>query len=341
MRGGLCILACLLVAGIDARLAASAERGVADRAVERGLAYLKGAQKPQGDWDGNSAVTSLAVMAFLSAGHVPGEGPDGETVEKGIRWVLSTQKPNGLIATDGAWEMYHHGIATLMLAEVAGMPADGRLTQEVRRALVRAVTVILKAQRRTGPHRGGWRYHVEGDDGDISVTGWQLLALRAAKNLGCDVPAESIDRAIEYIKRCYDRSSGAFRYHPRGVVTVPCTGSCILGLELCGKEQHRTAESLRGGNYILEYPPQLGHGHFYYGVYYCAQATFQLGGKHWTTYRPILHRTLLRHQNRDGSWEREVSPAYCTAMAVLALTVEYRFLPIYQSGEDSDQPADK
>ena len=31
-------------------------------------------------------------------------------------------------------------------------------------------------------------------------------------------------------------------------------------------------------------------------------------------------------------------PNYCTAMAILALTVEYRFLPIYQRAEE---PADK
>ena len=31
-------------------------------------------------------------------------------------------------------------------------------------------------------------------------------------------------------------------------------------------------------------------------------------------------------------------PNYCTAMAVLALTVEYRFLPIYQRVEE---PAEK
>ena len=40
--------------------------------------------------------------------------------------------------------MYHHGIATLMLAEVAGM-TDGDLGGEVRRALEKAVALILQA----------------------------------------------------------------------------------------------------------------------------------------------------------------------------------------------------
>ncbi len=65
----------------------------ADRAVKRGLEYLKSTQKPDGGWESGgfgraTSVTSLAVMAYLAAGHVPGEpGPYRETVEKGIRYV--------------------------------------------------------------------------------------------------------------------------------------------------------------------------------------------------------------------------------------------------------------
>src|SRR5262249_2958079 len=147
----------------------------------------------------NPAVTALCVMAYLSAGHVPGEGRYGDTVKKGVECVLAAQHPNGLIATEGHHEMYHHGICTLMLAEVAGM-TDDRLGTEVRRKLEKAVEVILAAQRKNDPrssHFGGWRYTRNGIDSDMSVTGWQLMALRAAKNLGCDVPSESIDLAVD------------------------------------------------------------------------------------------------------------------------------------------------
>ena len=50
----------------------------------------------------------------------------------------------------------------------------------------------------------------------------------------------------------------------------------------------------------------------------------------------------MRGQNDNGSWfgsdgeARMVGPNYTTAMAVLALTVEYRFLPIYQRGEEPE-----
>jgi len=345
------------------------------------------------------AVTSLAVMAFLSAGHVPGEGKHGLAIERGVRWVLAMQQPNGLIATEGGHEMYHHGIATLMLAEVCGMVngelgkevrravekgvrwvlgtqqangllasegghemyhhgiatlmlaevggmCEGALARDVRKGLEKAIQVILKAQRTQGEHRGGWRYRITHYDGsDISVTGWQLMALRASKNLGCDVPPEVIERAIAYVRRCYDAREGAFKYMPNAGVTVPCTGTSILGLELCGKDLHLCPESLKGGAYLIRTSnlPRWGGHHFSYSIYYGAQATFQLGGNYWSTYRPRLHEVLLRNQGGNGSWtgsgyDSVFGPNYSTAMAVLALTVEYRFLPIYQRGEE---PNDK
>src|SRR5262245_54851659 len=93
--------------------------------IDRALVFLKNMQEKDGSWtlsgDKSHAVTSLAVMAFLSAGHVPGEGPYAATMDKGIRWVLANQQASGLLAPPGNHEMYQHGISTLMLAEVLGM----------------------------------------------------------------------------------------------------------------------------------------------------------------------------------------------------------------------------
>jgi hypothetical protein len=310
-----------------------------DRSISRALGFLQTMQESDGSWrsgpEKNPAVTALAVMAFLSAGHVPGEGPYGLTVEKGIRWVLGKQSANGLIAGDGSLEMYHHGIATLMLAEVAGM-TDAPLGREVKSALEKAVDVILKAQRMSpNHHKGGWRYQARGADADISVTGWQLLALRAAKNLGCDVPAERIDLALEYVHRCRDPVSGGFCYMPGGRVTVACTGTSILALEICGPEHH-SREALQAGSHLLKQALRFGGEYFFYSVYYSTQAMFQLGHNYWNFFRPQLHKVLLDQQNPNGSWigGEGFGASYGTAMSVLALTVEYRFLPIYQRGEE-------
>jgi hypothetical protein len=236
--------------------------------------------------------------------------------------------------------MYVHGVCTLMLAECAGM-TDAGIADELKGRLERAVKVILKAQRDGTRDAGGWRYQVAGFDADLSVTGWQLMALRAARNLGCDVPRDRAAAAVGYVKKCHDPRTGGYAYTIGGNVTPACTGTGILALELSGKEFHRTPEALRGGAYLLKNPPDLAQPHFFYGVYYSSQAMFQLGGTHWAEFRPKLHDLLLKANppRANGAWygrgfdDATYGPAYCTAMAVLSLTVEYRLLPIYQRDE--------
>jgi hypothetical protein len=321
-----------------------------DAAVKKGLAFLARSQSKDGSWTqypdnpGHPAISGLSVMAFLSAGHVPGEGPYGRVVERGVRAVLKMQNRNGLFAHDSGHEMYHHGICTLMLAEVVGM-TQGPLAAEVKKALEKAVGIILVAQRKQNtPNRGGWRYNVAGDDSDMSVTGWQVMALRAAKNVGCDVPPEAINMALAYVKRSRDAETGGYGYTPGGGVTVPCTGTAILCMAVCGQKVRDLPETQKAGAYLLRFPPDdpraegtFSHGsYFFYASYYCAQATFQLGGNYWAAYRPRLFRALLKRQKKDGGWEDPGGhgTSYATAMAVLSMAVEHRFLPIYQRGEE-------
>lgn len=337
----LALLAVLFAAGPAA--AAEPVREELDPAIQKALAFLHKSQDADGAWSAagqkHAGITGLCVMAFLSAGHVPGEGRYGAAIEKGIRWVLAAQRPSGMIATEENYQMYHHGICTLMLAEVSGM-TSAQLGADVRKALEKCIAVILLGQRTKGVHEGGWRYYVERDDGDISVAGWQMLALRAAKNLGCDVPGEAMERAVAYVQRCWDPVSGAFYYYPNYRPSVACTGTGILSLEICGKQLHRSRECLKAGDHLLKDPPRWGGPRFFYSVYYCSQATHQLGGEYWTKYRPTLHQALLPYQKSDGSWrgvggeDSRYGPNYGTAMSVLSLAVEYRLLPIYQSGED-------
>jgi len=309
--------------------------------IDRALVFLRNMQEKDGSWtymnEKSHGITSLAVMAFLSAGHVPGEGPYGATVDKGIRWVLANQQRTGLFSSDGTNEMYQHGISTLMLAEVTGM-TDSAIARELKPKLEKGVQIILQAQK-TAPtaHRGGWRYIATSLDADLSVTGWQLLALRAAKNVGCDVPGERIDMAMDYVMRCRDSSSGGFCYTSFGSATFACTGTGILCLEVCGKQRHHSREALQAGSYLLKHPVAWNDRYFFYGVYYTSQAMFQLGNNYWNVYRPQLHKVLFDNQQSNGSWigmSEAFSPSYSTAMAVLSLTVEYRFLPIYQRHEE-------
>jgi hypothetical protein len=333
----------LLVGAVPIHAEEPPRASASDTAIRRALEFLKSTQKPDGAWESGgfgraTSVTSLAVMAFLSAGHVPGEpGPYREAVEKGVRYVLAHQRSNGLIVSNTSHgPMYCHGISTLMLAEVVGMTTDAALAEQARTGLAKAVKLILMAQNlaKNPDNAGGWRYQPTSRDSDISVTGWQLMALRAAKAAGCEVPAENIDRAIDYLKRCAVKPDGGFSYQPGGSPNNPRTGTGVLALEICG--EHQTPEAVAGAEYLLKHPPRWASSYFFYEVYYCPLAMFQLGDKYFLTYYPKLMAILLEHQDRDGSWlsgdgnDRTGGRIYCTAMAVLALTVEYRYLPIYQ-----------
>lgn len=323
----------------------TAEQQRVDDALNRALAYLAKTQMPSGCWESDAygestATTSLAVMSFLAAGHVPGEGPYAEQLDRGIRWVIDHQRSGkfdaGLLAhRTSHGPMYSHGISTLMLAEVVGMVPKQR-AKPLRLALEKAVSVILRAQnvKKSERNTGGWRYQIRSSDSDLSVSGWQLLALRAAKNLGCDVPAENIEQAVDYVKRCNDPENGGFAYQPGGSVTSVRTGTGILALEICG--EHHSNEALAGGEYLLVNPLKYDETYFFYGVYYCGVGMFQMGGKYWTSMRDQIRGVLLEKQSADGSWvaangsERRIGRVYTTAMAVLSLAVEYQFLPIYQ-----------
>ncbi|MCA8995872.1 MAG: terpene cyclase/mutase family protein [Planctomycetaceae bacterium] len=313
-----------------------------DNAIARALDYLAGQQAEEGfwrtdAWGESTAITSLAVMAFLSAGHVPDEGPYGKQVAKGVRWVVSQQQPNGMFVhkNHSHGPMYSHGICTLMIAEAAGM-VPGPDATAVRRALENGIRLILEAQtvNKYDRHKGGWRYQIDSRDSDLSVTGWQVMALRAAKDIGCDVPVESIEAAIDYVKQCSVHNNAGFGYQPGNGATPTLTGTGIACLEVCGA--HHTEETLGGAEWLVKNPLQESSSYFYYGVYYTGVGMFKVGGDPADANKRHLAGILLPIQEEDGSWipkhgsEKNAGKVYATSLSVLGLAIDYRYLPIYQ-----------
>lgn len=316
--------------------------GAVDGAIARALDYMATQQAAEGywrtdAWGESTAITALAVMAYLSAGHLPGEGPYGEQINKGVRWIISQQQPNGMFVhkNHSHGPMYSHGICTLMMAEVAGM-VDGPDAVAVRRSLESGVRLILEAQsvNKYDRHEGGWRYQIDSRDSDLSVTGWQVMALRAAKDIGCDVPVESIEAAINYVKMCGVRNHEGFGYQPGNGATPTLTGTGIACLEVCG--DHHAQETLGGAAWLVKNPLQENSSYFYYGVYYTGVGMFKVGGDLAEGNKRHLANVLLPIQSPDGSWEpkhgseRNAGRIYATSLSVLGLAIDYRYLPIYQ-----------
>lgn len=330
------------------------------RAVDRGLEYLRQSQLADGSWFSsasggrgvslgkNTGVISLAVLAMLSAGHEPGRGKYGETIERAVQFVLEQQWEGMIVKSredSSHGPMYEHGISTLMLGQVIGMVKEsGTGLEKIHRRHRDAVNLILRAQNLPRGDRpidrfvlGGWRYYPGRPEADISVTGWQILALRAARDAGMSIPQVNIDQAVLYVKRCM-QASGGFGYMPGPGQDpgIARTGTGILVLELCGEFQ--SPEAKRGGDWLLKRKLEWKGPFFYYSVYYANQAMYQLGGEYWEKWRPQSEEILLARQSPDGSWppppdetqEREAGLVYTTAMAILSFTVDYKYLPIYQ-----------
>ena len=314
-----------------------------DKSLDKALAFLAKQQQPNGSFSpaqipDSTAIASLSIMAFLAKGHTPGAGPYGDIINKGVDYVLTTQKPNGMLTgtnpTNGP--MYAHAISTLMLSEVSGMVDEAR-QKKIDKVLPLALKAILSAQqvKKAPQMQGGWRYDIGSGDSDISCTGWALMSLRSARNSGATVAKESIDQAVQFILNCRMPVDGGFAYQPGSGSGLARTGTGLLCLELCGK--HDDKATAAAGEWILKHLPSNVAGEFfYYSLYYSSQGMFQLGGPSWEKWATHMYQFMLKVQQADGSWpqgganEAQVGLCYSTAMGVLAMSVSCRQLPIYQ-----------
>lgn len=319
-------------------------RDKVDPAVEQALEYFARVQKQDGSfpesYGDSTGIPALVGMAFLSKGHLPTEGPYTGPLNRCIDFVLENQRENGLFerGNAGSGPMYAHNIATLFLSEVSGMVDPGR-QEKIAVALPKALKLILKAQavEKDERHQGGWRYHPGSRDSDTSCSGWALMALRSAKLNGAAVPDQAIADAVAYLSRHQDEKAGCFGYMDRHDHARSLTGMGLLCLELCGR--HGTPETVKAADYVTRTFRDLPGDQFeFYGNYYNAQGMFQIGGRYWTEYADWMYATYLKKQSEDGSWNsREAGRIYGTSMMVLAFTVPYRQLPIYQRDETVDE----
>jgi hypothetical protein len=302
-------------------------------AVARALAWLAEQIDPNGSlgsggYRENVAVCSLAGLTFLASGSTPGRGPWGKAITQLEQYVLACSHENGFLSLPGATShgpMYDHGFGTLFLAELYGMsPRD-----EVRTKLAKAVRLIVTSQNT----QGGWRYEPRPHEADVSVTICQVMALRAARNAGLHVPSATIERCIDYVKRCQN-PDGGFMYmlEAGGPSAFARSAAGVVALYSAGEYEGAAIE--RGLAYLERTPPQADQAerapHELYGHYYAVQAMWQAGGEHWDRWYPAIRDLLLARQQENGRWRDNIGDEYATAMATLILQMPNNLLPIFQ-----------
>lgn len=305
---------------------------------DRGLQFLAKTQNEDGGWPSNHqgpGVGGMALMCFLASGEDPNFGLYAGNIRRVLRSMIKTQDKNtGFFGNS----MYHHGFAMLGLAEAYGTVDDRNLWQggsssdqlSIGQSLELSVRGAVTSQKSNS--MGAWRYSPSGSDADTSVAGAVLMGLLAARNAGIEVPDESIDKAIAYFTKmtapsgqvAYSGGIGGFDESLARISIGALVFSIARRKDL--KQYDSTLGYLK--NKIQGGSP--GHGGIEYQSYYQAQALFQGDIDSWNKWNKNLVRRLKTVQGDDGSFRGTQGTYVSTTLSMLALAVNYRFLPIYE-----------
>jgi hypothetical protein len=303
----------------------------AERAIQSGLKWLIAGQHEDGGFGsglsrGNVAICALSGMAMMSEGSTPGRGRYGGRINRCVDYLLANAQPSGFIAGPDTSHspMYGHGFATMFLAECYGMSRQ----PDLREKLAKAVKIIVGSQNKDG----GWRYQPVRADADISVTVCQIMALRAARNAGIFVPNETIDLAIDYVKRSQN-ADGGFRYRIQDRESAfPRSAAAVAALYSAGI--YKGPEIAKGLDYLMQFVPAEGaarrDSYYFYGHYYAVQAFWQAGGERWDRWYKAVRDDLIARQRDDGSWLSPEGNECAAAMACIVLQIPNNYLPIFQ-----------
>ena len=307
-----------------------------EKAVQRALDWFTKKQLADGHWEETQspiAHTGLVMMCYMAYGAVPGkDGPYREQLDKAVAWLLKRVGPEGELRDGG--RMYDQSIGTLALSEAYGLSKDERLKEPVKKA----VAYLCKAQ---NPETGGWRYapyHETSSAGDLSVSGWVIMALASAQMAGLDVPQTIRLKGLGFLDRvCAGGEQGLYGYMNK-LPTPSMTAEGMYSVELFSgaAPTKRLDESAA---YLMTHLPDKKQESYYY--WYYGTLALRLysdspeGAKAWEEWNSRMKPLLLSEQKEDGHWAavgwraKEDGDIATTAWATLMLEVYYRYLPLY------------
>ncbi|MBL9118469.1 MAG: PD40 domain-containing protein [Phycisphaerae bacterium] len=317
-----------------------------ERAVVRALEWLKRSQEADGRWssrghggtvDADAAMTGLALLTFLGAGHTHVEdGPYRDAVARGLAWLRARQQPNGDLRSNlpgvgadaavPADTMYGQTIATVALCEAYAMSRDATLAAPTRLAIA---FVLERAERaRRGPTEAA----------DTAVLGWLVMTVESARRAGFSPPAEVFDSARSWLDSVsVSRLGGRYAYEPNQTASPAMTAEAMFVQQLIGDADRKPSKRRmdESAEFIADTLPRWSGDAPTHHWYYATLALFQHQGEHWERWNAALRGALLEHQREDGPdagswdpqdrWSRAGGRVYQTAVCALSLEVYYRY----------------
>ncbi|MEO6786039.1 MAG: prenyltransferase/squalene oxidase repeat-containing protein, partial [Chthoniobacteraceae bacterium] len=328
-------------AGRARAMALNGMKPKSEQAVLRGLAWLAQHQNEDGSWGENykGAMTGFGVLCFLGHGELQDSPQFGTTVGRALTWIFENGMKNEghlhMAQTFTAQGVYEHAICAYALGEYYTMTKDRRVVN----LLKQAIAYIIEGQ---GPG-GGWMYAYDKSADDLSVSGWQIQALKAAHLGQLPIPGvdQALTKAVAYIERVKG-PSGGYGYRSASD-DYSLTGVGILCQLFWKGDRANLRQSM---TWLLEQTEKRKPVKYrensadLYAWYYHTQACLMFGGEAWTKWNAWFQDEICDVQEPDGSWPipggNTVGPqnadnltgaVYRTSLCVLMLEVFYRYMP--------------
>jgi hypothetical protein len=297
----------------------------------------------------NSA-TAMALLPFMGAGQTHIKGNYRGVVLQGLQFLVRNAKPGMMKGvpvldfTEGAGNMYDQGLAAIALCEAYAMTEDPELLAPAQAA----INFIAFAQCRDG----GWYYGPQQPDGDTSVTGWQVMALKSAYMGHLNVPPKAVQGSVSFLDKVGSDEGDIYGYRKKEKRATNRPGCVAIGL-LCrmytGWDKTHPG-IVKGVGHLSKIG--VDKRDIYYN-YYAAQVLRHYGGKDWDKFNIELRDWLVAEQSQErgekGSWHFPNSRSHrgpleggrlaSTAFATMILEVYYRHMPLYaDSASEEDFP---
>ena len=288
----------------------------------------------------DAAISALATLAFLGAGHGP--LTPGDRYAKGVEKALAALR-------SGGGDVWSAALTTQAAAEAAVLSG---VEQDAEAARASAARLLGSREK-----DGAWAYAGSFRAGsDVPFAALVVPALVAARDVGAEFPAglaSDVDRwlgtlEVDHGRLAYLLDGRAYGYTPttaNGVAAAAIREWLEVGRE---GERHRAHLALARSDppdWTISFKEiavkgqgkvrvQIGHLSFY-EWWYATMALFQAGGDGWRSWYARLASALVPHQRQDGcargSWdplgpyERQTGGrVFATALAVQMLETPYR-----------------
>lgn len=380
-------------AGRSAMVAKMGGNAASEKAVHQGLTWISRHQAQGGGWSFDhsggeckgscsqpgslgencrNAATGMAILAMLGAGNTPFEGDFQESVLNGVKYLLANSKasPAGLdlrgqhASNTG---MYSQAIAATALCETLAMmkhevqefrgQEDERANNKQRMAMIRqlepavqaSINFIINAQSKKN---GSWGYD-PGTDGDTSILGWQMMALKSAVHADIAINPLTIRGANAFLNEV-QADNGMYGYRSTNDTKESTTAIGLVCRMLSGMSREEPRLKMAVETLSAKGPIR---GNMYYN-YYATQVMLHYGGETWTKWNNVMREQLVSTQktegHAEGSWDLSDTHGgtggrlYMTCLCTMTLEVYYRHLPLYgipeeaeSDSEDSESKSDR